>query len=74
MRKQNTMTSSAKAITVIKRSGEKEQLMIEKWQAQITKICAGIADVSQSMVEIKAQPHFYDGITTQEIEDRKSVV
>ena len=63
------MTSSAKAITVIKRSGEKEQLMIEKWQAQITKICAGIADVSQSMVEIKAQPHFYDGITTQEIDE-----
>ena len=69
MRKQNTMTTSAKAITVIKRSGEKEQLMIEKWQAQITKICAGIADVSQSMVEIKAQPHFYDGITTQEIDE-----
>jgi ribonucleoside-diphosphate reductase alpha chain len=63
------MTTSAKAITVIKRSGEKEQLMIEKWQAQITKICAGIADVSQSMVEIKAQPHFYDGITTQEIDE-----
>ena len=63
------MTTSAKAITVIKRSGEKEQLMIEKWQAQITKICSGIADVSQSMVEIKAQPHFYDGITTQEIDE-----
>jgi ribonucleoside-diphosphate reductase alpha chain len=63
------MTTSAKAITVIKRSGEKEQLMIEKWQAQITKICAGIADVSQSMVEIKAQPQFYDGITTQEIDE-----
>ena len=63
------MTTSAKAITVIKRSGEKEELMIEKWQAQITKICSGIADVSQSMVEIKAQPHFYDGITTQEIDE-----
>jgi len=63
------MTTSAKAITVIKRNGQKEQLMIEKWQAQITKICAGIADVSQSMVEIKAQPHFYDGITTQEIDE-----
>ena len=63
------MTTSAKAITVIKRSGGKEELMIEKWQAQITKICSGIADVSQSMVEIKAQPHFYDGITTQEIDE-----
>jgi len=55
-------------ITVIKRSGNKEALTIEKWQAQIAKICKGIADVSQSMIEIKAQPHFYDGITTREID------
>ena len=55
-------------ITVIKRNGTKEPLAVEKWQAQITKICKGIADVSQSMIEIKAQPHFYDGITTEEID------
>ena len=51
-------------ITVIKRDGTKEPLTIEKWQAQIAKVCKGIADVSQSMIEIKSQPHFYDGITT----------
>ena len=56
-------------ITVTKRSGKKEPLTIEKWQAQILKVCSGIADVSQSMIEIKAQPHFYDGITTQEIDE-----
>jgi ribonucleoside-diphosphate reductase alpha chain len=55
-------------ITVIKRSGNKEELTVEKWQAQVAKICRGIADVSQSMIEIKAQPHFYDGITTREID------
>ena len=55
-------------ISVIKRSGNKESLAIEKWQAQVAKICKGIADVSQSMIEIKAQPHFYDGITTREID------
>ena len=55
-------------INVTKRSGLIEQLTIEKWQSQIAKICTGIADVSQSMIEIKAQPHFYDGITTQEID------
>ena len=43
-------------IIVTKRDGSKEPLMIEKWQAQIAKVCAGIADVSQSMVEIKSQP------------------
>jgi ribonucleoside-diphosphate reductase alpha chain len=56
-------------ITVIKRNGQKEPLTIEKWQAQITKICQGTADVSQSMIEIKSQPHFYDGITTEEIDE-----
>ena len=55
-------------ITVIKRSGQKEPLAVEKWQAQVAKVCKGIADVSQSMIEIKAQPHFYDGITTKEID------
>ena len=55
-------------ITVIKRSGAREPLQIEKWQAQVAKVCQGIADVSQSMIEIKAQLHFYDGITTQEID------
>jgi len=55
-------------ITVIKRNGNRELLAVEKWQAQVAKVCAGIADVSQSMIEIKAQPHFYDGITTEEID------
>ncbi len=56
-------------ITVIKRNGGREPLHIEKWQTQIAKICTGIADVSQSMIEIKSQPHFYDGITTKEIDE-----
>jgi ribonucleoside-diphosphate reductase alpha chain len=55
-------------ITVIKRSGNREPLNLEKWQGQIEKVCKGIADVSQSMIEIKAQLHFYDGITTKEID------
>jgi len=63
------MLTSSKPITVVKRSGQKEALAVEKWQSQIAKVCSGIADVSQSMIEIKAQPHFYDGITTREIDD-----
>jgi ribonucleoside-diphosphate reductase alpha chain len=57
-----------KQIIVQKRSGRREPLALEKWQAQIAKVCAGTADVSQSMIEIKAQLHFYDGITTKEID------
>jgi ribonucleoside-diphosphate reductase alpha chain len=55
-------------ITVIKRGGAREPLTIEKWQAQVAKVCKGIADVSQSMIEIKAQLHFYDGIKTEDID------
>jgi ribonucleoside-diphosphate reductase alpha chain len=57
-----------KQIIVQKRDGSREALSLEKWQTQIAKVCAGIADVSQSMIEIKAQLHFYDGITTKEID------
>jgi ribonucleoside-diphosphate reductase alpha chain len=57
------------SITVIKRNGQREPLAVEKWQAQVAKVCKGTADVSQSMIEIKAQPHFYDGITTKEIDE-----
>lgn len=56
-------------ITVIKRNGSRELLNIDKWQNQIAKICSGIADVSQSMIEIKSQPQFYDNITTTEIDE-----
>ena len=55
-------------ITVVKRSGRKEPLSLEKWQRQIAQVCQGTADVSQSMIEIKAQMHFYNGITTNEID------
>ena len=56
-------------INVTKRSGIKEPLTLEKWQAQVAKVCKGIADVSPSMIEIKSQQHFYDGITTTEIDE-----
>jgi ribonucleoside-diphosphate reductase alpha chain len=56
-------------INVRKRSGNIEPLALEKWQQQVTKVCNGTADVSQSMIEIKAHPHFYDGITTREIDE-----
>ena len=56
-------------IQVKKRSGQIVPLDLTKWQAQVAKVCQGVADVSQSMIEIKAQPHFYDGISTREIDE-----
>jgi hypothetical protein len=31
-----------KSITVVKRSGRRDPLQIEKWQAQVAKVCAGM--------------------------------
>ena len=56
-------------ILVTKRNGTKEPLTLEKWQNQVAKVCNGIADVSPSMIEIKSQLHFYDGISTREIDE-----
>lgn len=56
-------------IHVVKRDGTHAPLNLEKWQTQIAKVCSGIADVSQSMIEIKAQPHFFNNITTRDIDD-----
>jgi ribonucleoside-diphosphate reductase alpha chain len=55
-------------INVIKRSGVKVPLEVEKWQAQIATVCTGISDVSPSMIEIKAMPQFADGMTTRELD------
>lgn len=53
---------------VVKRNGERVPREIEKWQAQIAKVCQGTADVSQSMIEVKAMPQFADGMTTRELD------
>lgn len=54
---------------VIKRDGSKVPFELAKWQAQIAKVCEGVADVSPSMIEVSAQAHFRDGMTTQELDD-----
>lgn len=56
------------AKNVVKRNGEREQLQIEKWQAQVAKVCEGIPDVSPSMIEIKASPQFSDGMSTRDLD------
>jgi ribonucleoside-diphosphate reductase alpha chain len=55
-------------IYIIKRSGAKELHDTSKWQAHIDRVCEGIDGVSSSMVQIAAQAHFYDGMTTREVD------
>jgi ribonucleoside-diphosphate reductase alpha chain len=55
-------------INVIKRSGRAVPLDIAKIQRQVSNACRGIDGVSPSMIEIKAQLEFHDGMTTRIID------
>ena len=56
-------------IHVIKRNGERVPLDIEKIQRQVKYGCQGIDNVSPSMIELKAQIQFADGMTTNTIDE-----
>ena len=58
----------SQAIYVIKRSGRRVPLDISKIQRQVANACRGIDGVSPSMIEIKAQLEFHDGMTTRTID------
>jgi len=55
-------------IYVIKRNGVRVPLDISKIQRQVSNACKGIDGVSPSMIEIKAQLEFHDGMTTSTID------
>jgi ribonucleoside-diphosphate reductase alpha chain len=55
-------------INVIKRNGERVSLDISKIQRQVKYGCRGIDNVSPSMIELKAQIQFADGMTTETID------
>lgn len=54
---------------VIKRTGERVPLDISKIQRQVKNCCNGIEGVSPSMIELRAQLEFYDGISTKIIDE-----
>ena len=56
-------------ITVVKRSGQRVPLDISKIQRQVAFDCEGIDGVSPSMIEIKAQLEFHDGMSTETIDE-----
>ena len=55
-------------IKVIKRDGETTYLDLEKIHTMVEFACEGLAGVSASQVEINSGIQFYDGITTEEIQ------
>jgi len=54
---------------VKKRNGSIEPLNLEKMHVMVEQACEGLAGVSASQVEIQSGLQFYDGITTQEIQE-----
>jgi len=56
-------------IQVTKRDGRKEPLDIEKLHKVVFYACQDITGVSPSEVEIKSQIQFYNGMTTDEIQE-----
>ena len=56
------------SISVKKRSGDVEELNIEKIHKMVESACEGLGGVSSSEVEMNSGIQFYDGITTDQIQ------
>jgi len=56
-------------IKVVKRSGTIEPLDLDKIHSMVDCACGGLSGVSASQVEMQSGIQFYDGITTDEIQE-----
>jgi len=58
-----------KEIYITKRSGSKEKLDLDKMHFVVEEACKGLAGVSASQIEMNADLQFYDGMSSEEIQD-----
>ena len=58
-----------KDIYITKRNGSKEILDLDKMHFVVEEACAGLAGVSSSQIEMNADLQFYDGMTSEEIQE-----
>jgi len=56
-------------IMIVKRNGNREQLNIDKIHKVVEHACEGLAGVSSSLIEMNANIQFYDGMSTDEIQE-----
>jgi ribonucleoside-diphosphate reductase alpha chain len=56
-------------IKIVKRNGTKEPINIDKIHKVVQFACEGLAGVSSSQIEMNANLQFYDGMTTDEIQE-----
>ena len=56
-------------IMIVKRDGTKENLNIDKIHFVVEEACKDLAGTSSSQIEMNANLQFYDGMTTEEIQE-----
>jgi ribonucleoside-diphosphate reductase alpha chain len=56
-------------IHIVKRNGSKEPININKIHKVVMHACEGLAGVSASQIEMNANLQFYDGMSTNEIQE-----
>jgi ribonucleoside-diphosphate reductase alpha chain len=61
--------SMSNGIKVLKRDGSIEPLNLDKIHRMVDEACDGLAGVSASQVEMNSGIQFYDGISTEEIQE-----
>ena len=61
--------SMSNGITVKKRDGSIEPLNLDKIHRMVDEACEGLAGVSASQVEMNSGIQFFDGITTEQIQE-----
>jgi len=58
-----------KEIYITKRSGSKEKLDLDKMHFVVEEACKGLSGVSASQIEMNADLQFYDGMSSEEIQN-----
>jgi ribonucleoside-diphosphate reductase alpha chain len=66
MIEENNMSNG---IQIVKRSGKKEHINIDKIHKVVEFACEGLAGVSSSQIEMNANLQFYDGMPTSDIQE-----
>ena len=66
MIEENNMSNG---IQIVKRSGKKEPINIDKIHKVVEFACEGLAGVSSSQIEMNANLQFYDGMPTSDIQE-----
>ena len=56
-------------IHIVKRNGSKEPININKIHKVVMHACEGLAGVSASQIEMNANLQFYDGMSSEEIQE-----